>query len=90
MNLSVPSEILTAAKYRKITHAAKIVYILLYQTMNKKDSDAGQLELLDGYSVAHLANVEPPRFRKCLTELQRAGLLALHGELIEVREPQQV
>ena len=85
--LRMPPEILTAAKYRTISPAAKLVYILLYQTMNKKDSDAGQLELLDAYSVAHLANVTPPAFRKCLRELQKAGLLELHGELVEIVEP---
>ena len=85
--LKIPCEILTAAKYKKISHAAKLVYILLFQTENLKDSDKGQLELLDGYSVASLANVKPPAFRKCLAELQKAGLLEIHGELLEIKEP---
>lgn len=88
--LKVPNEILTAAKYRKITHAGKLVYILLYQTMNKKESDAGQLELLDAYSVASLADITEARLQRCFKELQRAGLLAVHEELIEVKEPQDV
>jgi hypothetical protein len=87
--LQVPTEILTAAKYRKISHAGKLVYILLFQTMNKRDSDAGQLELLDAYSVASLADITETRLQRCFKELQRAGLIVVHEELIEVKEPSQ-
>jgi hypothetical protein len=85
--LKIPCEILTAPKYKYVSHAAKIVYILLFQTENLKDSDKGQLELMDGYSVASLANITPPTFRICLAELQKAGLIESYGELIEIKEP---
>lgn len=79
--------LLTAARYRQVSAAGKLVYILLHQTQNLKDSDKGQLELLDGYSVASLGNMEPPEFRKSLKELEKAGLVEIHGELIEIKEP---
>ena len=78
--LRIPAEILTAAKYSKISHAGKLVYILLFQTMNLKDSDKGQLELLDGYSVASLADISETRLKRCFSELKKAGLIEIHGE----------